>query len=57
MIDKRIATYKYAELPQYKEKYIIIDGKVYVNLCAEPGRICVARFLRGSANGKDLRDR
>lgn len=57
MIDKRITNARYAELPQYKEKYIIIDGKVYINLCAEPGGICVARFLRSSTNGKDLRDR
>ena len=57
MIDKRIKNIKYTELPQYKEKYIIIDGQVYLNLCADPGSICIARFLRHADNGKDLRDR
>ena len=57
MIDKRITRYKYAELPQYKEKYIIIDGQVYINLCRDPGSICMARFLRSAENGKNLRNR
>ena len=57
MIDKRIKNFKYAELPQFKEKYVVIDGQVYINLCREPGSICVARFVRSAENGKDLRNR
>lgn len=57
MIDQRIKKIKYANYPMYKEKYIIADGQIYLNLSADPGCICIARFIRSADAGAGKRDR
>ena len=38
--------------PQHANtKYIIIDGKVYLNLSAEPGAAILGRFIRSTDRG------
>lgn len=39
--------------PEYADsRYLVIDGEVYVNLCAEPGALIAGRFIRTSGGGR-----
>lgn len=45
----------YVNYPEYSEKYLVIDGRVYVNIAAEPGSQIIGRFLRSADDGAGRR--
>lgn len=47
----------YVNYPEYSEKYLVIDGQIYVNIAAEPGSQIIGRFLRGADEGANKRGR
>ena len=47
----------YVNYPEYSEKYLVIDGQIYVNIAAEPGSQIIGRFLRSAEDGADRRGR
>lgn len=47
----------YVNYPEYSEKYLMIDGQIYVNIAAEPGSQIIGRFLRSADEGANKRGR
>lgn len=47
----------YVNYPEYSEKYLVIDGQIYINIAADPGSQIVGRFLRAADEGSGKRSR
>lgn len=47
----------YVNYPEYNEKYLVIDGQVYINIAADPGSQIIGRFLRSTDDGAGRRGR
>lgn len=47
----------YVNYPEYNEKYLMIDGQIYINIAADPGSQIIGRFLRSADDGAGQRGR
>lgn len=47
----------YVNYPEYVEKYLIIDGQIYINIAADPESRIIGRFLRSADDGAGRRGR
>ena len=47
----------YVNYPEYGEKYLVIDGQIYVNIAADPDNPVAGRFLRSADDGAGQRGR
>lgn len=47
----------YVNYPEYGEKYLVIDGQIYINIAADPDNPVTGRFLRSADDGAGKRGR